>query len=171
LDKKKVNISTLTAGVTFRNLFKTAGVSVVLGFAVVIPFIFLTTIAILVSRTIHADGPATNIFFIGSIIALVLTTIWGIFLWAVYGQAPYLIIDRDEEVLQALGHSRQMTSGSRWTLVGLMVVSAMILLLGILLFLIGLLWAAPTVVIAGAYAYRKLLATEQGAGKASKSSK
>lgn len=89
----------------------------------------------------------------GLILLIVPGFIWG----ARYQFVPYLIIDKDMGVMEAFSKSAEMTKG---LIVELLVFDAMLIgvvVLGVLALGIGLFWAIPTVWIAMALVYRKLV--------------
>lgn len=90
----------------------------------------------------------------GSILLIVPGIIWGI-KYQFYG---YLIVDKGLRPIAALKKSGQITKGAKWNLFLLGLLFAGITILGILILIIGLFAALPTILIASAFVYRKLLA-------------
>jgi uncharacterized membrane protein len=92
----------------------------------------------------------------------ILLIIPGIY-WAVrYHFVGYLIIDRNMGPIEAFHKSGSMTRGEWWHLFVYFLAAAGIMILGFVLCCIGALFAAPVVIVATAYVYRSLLATEPG---------
>ncbi|MFH1856572.1 MAG: hypothetical protein ABH836_05015 [Candidatus Omnitrophota bacterium] len=90
----------------------------------------------------------------GLILLIVPGVIWSI----KFQYFPYLIIDKNMGPIEALKKSASITHGAKWDLLGFNVVLAVVNVLGILCLLIGAFAAVPTVMIAYAFVYRKLLA-------------
>lgn len=68
----------------------------------------------------------------------------------------YFVVDKDAGPIAALKHSWAITRGSARNLFLYWLVLIGVVLLGLLALVIGLLWAVPTVMVAGAYVFRKL---------------
>lgn len=78
--------------------------------------------------------------------------------WAVkYSMFGYLIIDRDMPPVAAIKKSGEITMGAKWELFKLWLVFLGIIILGALALGVGLFAAYPTVLVAHAYVYRKLV--------------
>lgn len=93
------------------------------------------------------------ICFVGFILLIIPGIIWSI----QFQFFSYLIVDQGLGPIEALKKSSELTKGSKWDLflLGLMLLG--VILLGFICFLVGLLVAIPTVMIAGAFVYRILL--------------
>jgi hypothetical protein len=89
-------------------------------------------------------------------VGLILLIVPGIILAVRYGLCTYLVVDRGLGPMDALRTSAELTQGSRWSLFLLGLVLLGVVVLGALALVIGLLWAAPTALVAAAFAYRKL---------------
>lgn len=88
---------------------------------------------------------------------LVLLIVPGV-IWAVrFGFYACLIVDKGLGPVEALKKSYEMTRGSAWNVFLLDILSAGIILLGILCLVIGLFAAIPVTLLAWVYVYRKLL--------------
>jgi uncharacterized membrane protein len=97
---------------------------------------------------------------IGGLILLIVPGL----VWAVkYRFYGYFIVDKRMKPMDAIRASGKATFGNKWRLVGLMLASLGINILGALALLVGLFATIPTTVLAEAYAYRQL-----SSGKAKK---
>jgi uncharacterized membrane protein len=103
-------------------------------------------------------------YLIGSILyglivlgGLILLIVPGI-IWAIkYSMFGYLIIDREMPPVEALKKSGQITKGSKGNLFLLGLLFLGIVILGALACVVGLFAAIPTVFVAHAFVYRKLV--------------
>jgi uncharacterized membrane protein len=103
-------------------------------------------------------------YLIGSIlyglivlVGFILLIIPGI-IWAIkYSMFGYLIIDRDMPPVAALKKSGEITKGAKWNLFLLGLLFLGIVILGALVCVVGLFAAIPTVMVAHAFVYRKLV--------------
>lgn len=73
----------------------------------------------------------------------------------------YFIIDKDLGAIDALRKSAHITRGARWNLLSFLGIAALINIIGILPFGIGLFFTIPTTLIASAWVYRALLANSE----------
>ncbi|MDR7418126.1 MAG: DUF975 family protein [Armatimonadota bacterium] len=89
-------------------------------------------------------------------VGLVLLVVPGVILAVRYSLSTYLVVDRGLGPMDALRASAELTQGARWRLFLLGLVLLGIIVLGALALVIGLLWAAPTALVAAAFAYRRL---------------
>jgi uncharacterized membrane protein len=89
-------------------------------------------------------GLATALIIAG----LVLFILPGIYLAVAYSFAAFLITEKGMGVWQALEASREAITEYWWRYFGLMLMSALLMLLGALPALIGLIWVLPILVIA-----------------------
>lgn len=116
--------------------------------------------------------PSWNMFwsvFLGQIIygvivfaGLILLIVPGI-IWAIkYGQFLYLIVDKNLGPIEAIKESGRITSGEKGNLFLFYLASFGVVILGLLALVVGLFAAVPTVMIAGAYIYKKLSDSEVG---------
>lgn len=71
--------------------------------------------------------------------------------------APYLVVDKDKGVVEALNQSWEMTKGVKWNLFLFWLLLALINIVGFLCLIVGLLVTVPLSMVATAYVYRKLL--------------
>jgi hypothetical protein len=93
------------------------------------------------------------IVVVGVILLIVPGVIWGLkFMFA-----PYFVVEKGLGPLEALRASSRITDGVKWKLLWFSLVSAGIILLGLIFLLVGILVAAPVAWIAGAFVYRRLL--------------
>ena len=72
----------------------------------------------------------------------------GIYLSIAYSFAPYLITEKNMGAWQALEASRKAITKFWWRYFGLMLVSVLLVIAGVIPFLIGLIWVLPLVTIA-----------------------
>lgn len=73
----------------------------------------------------------------------------------------YFIVDKRVGVMDSLKRSAEVTRGSRWRLLGFVIVIQLINMLGVMLLGVGLLVTVPVTMIAMAYVYRRLVASSQ----------
>lgn len=91
---------------------------------------------------------------------LVLLIVPGV-IFAIAGRFyPFFIIEKDKGPVAALEASFEVTRGSRWRLFFFYLLASLIVMLGAMALVIGLFAAIPTVLLAYAYAYRKLSSAE-----------
>ena len=96
------------------------------------------------------------IVFIGFILLVIPGIIFSIKLQFV----TYLVVDKKLGALQALSKSWEMTKGVKWNLFLFWLALLGINILGFLFLIIGLVITIPLSMVATAYVYRKLLASE-----------
>jgi len=94
------------------------------------------------------------------IIGLILLIVPGMYLAIKYQFVPYLIVDKNMDVIEAFKKSGKMTDGSKWNLFLLTILLVIIILLGFLAFIVGIFVALPIAMVAVAYVYRKLSSNE-----------
>ena len=87
------------------------------------------------------------------IAGLVLFILPGIYLAVAYSFAAFLITEKGMGVWQALEASREAITKYWWRYFGLMLISALLILLGALPALIGLIWVLPILAIANGEVY------------------
>jgi uncharacterized membrane protein len=90
------------------------------------------------------------------LIGLILLIVPGVYLAIKYQFVPYLIVDKGMDPIEAFTESAKMTNGQKWNLFLLILLYILILFVGLLALGVGLLVAAPIVMIAQAYVYKKL---------------
>lgn len=101
-----------------------------------------------------------SLILIGGTILLIFPgVIWGI-KFSLFG---YFIVDKGLGPVEALKASSRTTMGAKWDLLGFWFVACVIIYIGILCLLIGIFAAAPTVMVATALVYRKLLPQTEAA--------
>jgi len=93
------------------------------------------------------------------IIGLILLIVPGMYLAIKYQFVPYLIVDKNMDVIEAFKKSGKMTDGSKWNLFLLTILLVIIIFLGFLAFIVGIFVALP-IAMAVAYVYRKLSSNE-----------
>jgi uncharacterized membrane protein len=100
----------------------------------------------------------TILYFLIVLGGLVLLIVPGV-IWAIkYSFFPYFIIEGGLGPVDALKESAKITNGVKWDLFGFFLITGYIIQLGQLALLVGLFAAIPTVGLAYAYVYRRLLA-------------
>ncbi len=72
----------------------------------------------------------------------------GIYLSIAYSFAPYLIIEKDMGVWEAMETSRKAITQYWWRYFGLMIIALVLIIIGSIPLLLGLFWALPIVAIA-----------------------
>lgn len=98
------------------------------------------------------------IYFVIVAAGLLLLVVPGIIWMLKYQFAVYLVVDKKMQPLAAIKRSAEITAGHKGSLFILWLLSLVIVVIGALLFGVGLLLAAPLVMLAQAYAYRRLTA-------------
>jgi uncharacterized membrane protein len=88
----------------------------------------------------------------------------GVLAMARYSMSAYLVVDRGLGPVEAMRKSAEITRGVRWQLLVAGFALLGVMLLGFIALVIGLLWAFPTAMVAGAFIYRRLSPREPGAG-------
>ena len=91
-----------------------------------------------------------------AVVGFLLLIVPGIYLAIKYQYVQYLIVDKNMDVIEAFKESGKMTNGHKWNLLLLLLLFLMITILGVMALGVGLLVAAPIVMIAQAYVYKKL---------------
>ena len=91
-----------------------------------------------------------------AVVGFLLVIVPGIYLAIKYQYVQYLIVDKNMDVIEAFKESGKMTNGHKWNLLLLLLLFLMITILGVMALGVGLLVAAPIVMIAQAYVYKKL---------------
>ncbi|MDG1654643.1 MAG: hypothetical protein P8H58_04725 [Luminiphilus sp.] len=86
-----------------------------------------------------------GVLIVGGLLLLILP---GIYLAIAYSFAPYLIIEKGLGVWESLETSRKAITQYWWRYFGLMLVSALLIIAGIIPLFIGLIWVLPIVTIA-----------------------
>ena len=79
----------------------------------------------------------------------------GIYLSIAYSFAPYLIVEKNMGVWEALETSRKAITQYWWRYFGLMIVALVLIIIGAIPLLIGLIWALPIVAIATGEVFAK----------------
>lgn len=90
--------------------------------------------------------------FAGFLILIIPGIIWSL----QFSMAPYLVIEKDMNPIEALKESSRMTKGRKWRLFVLGLTLALINLAGLLVFIVGIFSTLPTSMVAEAYIYNKL---------------
>jgi uncharacterized membrane protein len=95
---------------------------------------------------------------VGIVVALgiVLLIVPGIIFALMFAFTPFIVVDRQLGPIDAMKESKRITYGHKWQLLGLGLLSALIMLLGVLAAGIGIVVSLPVVSLAGAHAYRVL---------------
>ncbi len=89
-------------------------------------------------------------------VGLLLLIIPGIY-WSIkYGFYAYLMVDTNSGIGESFRRSKDLTQGIKLSLLWFGLRLGLITLAGLLVFVVGLLWAAPTVSVALAHVYRQL---------------
>lgn len=100
---------------------------------------------------------ATTILFgLGVIVGSLLLIIPGIYFLFTYMFAPVIVIDQKIGIIDAFKKSAQMTDGVKWKIFGLMLLLALTNIVGVLVFVVGLLVSIPVSALVYMHVYRKL---------------
>lgn len=86
----------------------------------------------------------------------ILLIVPGVYLMITYAFWPYFLIDKKVSIIDAFKMSAQVTKGHKWSLFMLYVFIIALNVLGLCVFLIGVLVTTPLTALMLAYAYRKL---------------
>lgn len=86
----------------------------------------------------------------------------GIYLSVAYSFAPYLIVEKNMGVWQALETSRKAITEYWWRYFGLMLIALLLFILGAIPVLLGLVWVLPIIVIATGEVFLKTFGTDEG---------
>lgn len=86
-----------------------------------------------------------GVLIVGGLLLLILP---GIYLAIAYSFAPYLIIEKGLGVWESLETSRKAITQYWWRYFGLMIVSGLLVIAGIIPLFIGLIWVLPLITIA-----------------------
>ena len=96
------------------------------------------------------------LYIILVVIGFILLVVPGIYLAIKYQFVQYLIVDKDMDVIEAFKESGRLTDGYKWNLLLFAIVLLVVVMIGAMVFLVGLLVAIPIVLVAVAYVYKKL---------------
>ncbi len=88
---------------------------------------------------------------------IILLIVPGLYFAVKYHFMMYFVVDKKMGPLEALRASGKITEGVKWKIVGLVLASAGVMILGALALGIGILVAIPVIGLADVYVYRKLL--------------
>ena len=89
------------------------------------------------------------------VVGFLLLVLPGIYLSIAYSFAPYLIVEKNMGVWQALETSRKAITQYWWRYFGLMIVALVLIIIGAIPLLIGLIWVLPIVAIATGEVFAK----------------
>lgn len=93
---------------------------------------------------------------VGFVLLIVPGIIWSI----QFSMAPYLIIEKKLNPIEAMRESSRITKGNKWRLFIFSLLLALINIAGILVFIVGIFSTLPTAIIAHASIYNKLKTKE-----------
>ena len=79
----------------------------------------------------------------------------GIYLSIAYSFAPYLIVEKDMGVWEAMETSRKAITQYWWRYFGLMIIAMVLIIIGSIPLLVGLFWVLPIVAIATGEVFAK----------------
>jgi len=96
---------------------------------------------------------------IAVVIGFILLIVPGIIAMLFFVFATFIVIDRELGPIEAMKESMRITEGHRLPLLGLIVLLALILVAGVLVFGVGLLVAMPIATLAFTHAYRVISGT------------
>jgi len=89
-------------------------------------------------------------------VGLVLLIVPGVYWGLKYSFALLLVVDKEMSPLEAFRESAKITEGIKWKLLGLVVLIALINILGVIAFGVGLLVTIPLTAFAFVFVYRRL---------------
>ena len=91
----------------------------------------------------------------------------GIYLSIAYSFAPYLIVEKNMGVWEALETSRKAITEYWWRYFGLMLVALLLVVVGSIPLLLGLIWVIPIVAIATGEVFQKTFGNHESEALAS----
>jgi uncharacterized membrane protein len=91
----------------------------------------------------------------------------GIYLSIAYSFAPYLIVEKNMGVWEALETSRKAITEYWWRYFGLMLVAVLLVIVGSIPLLLGLIWVIPIVAIATGEVFQKTFGNHESEALAS----
>lgn len=100
---------------------------------------------------------ATLFFKVLVFVGLILLVFPGLIWAARYGLVQYFVLDKDQGPIEAFHSSAKATMGVKWDYLSLLILFLVMILAGVLAVFVGLFVAIPIVLVAHAYAYRKLV--------------
>lgn len=96
------------------------------------------------------------IFFVLMIILALITLIAIIYLQTAYTFFYYFIVDKHASIGESLTESWRITKGVKWKLILFFILCGLVNLVGVLLFIVGILFTYPMTLLAGVFIYKKL---------------
>lgn len=101
---------------------------------------------------------ASILFYLGTVIGLILFIIPGIIFVATFGFYGFVIAQRGDDVgvMESLQRSHEITRGHRWQLFGMAIVLFLVNIVGLLACFVGVIFTLGITLIAWAYIYRAL---------------
>ena len=101
---------------------------------------------------------ASILFYIGTVIGLILLIVPGIIFIATFGFYGFVIAERGDgvAVLESLQRSAELTRGHRWTLFGMAIVLFLVNIVGLIACFVGVVFTLGITLITWAYLYRAL---------------
>ena len=97
---------------------------------------------------------ASILFSLGLAIGLILLVIPGIIFATVFGFYGWLIVDKGAGIGDSFSRSAEITKGNRWNIFALSIVLLLLNMVGLLLFVVGLVFTAGISLVTVAYVYR-----------------
>ena len=110
--------------------------------------------AYLASGLFKTQAVASIVFWVTTLLGILLLLIPGIFVVLTYCLYTFVIADRPTTPLRALLEASELTRGRKWVVLGLGVAFLLINALGLAALVIGVTVSVPVSVIAAAYTYR-----------------
>ena len=89
-------------------------------------------------------------------VGLLLLIVPGVILALMFMFSALIVIDRELGPIDAMAESNRITRGHKWSLLGLTLILLLINLVGVLVFVVGLLVSLPVTLLAFTHAYRVL---------------
>lgn len=128
------------------------------GFLGVLGFQFLFTLPGLCTSAINLVGALAEVpalFFVSSLVGL-LVLVPIVFAWVVWGQAPYLVVDKGLGTFAAMGESANLTRGQRGNVFLAYLLGGLLLMAGAMACGLGMIVTGPLFYVMQAVLYARL---------------
>jgi len=102
---------------------------------------------------------ASLLLSLAVVAGLVLLIVPGVILALMFMFSNLIVIDRELGPIDAMTESNRVTRGHKWSLLGLVLILFLVNLVGLVVFVVGLLVSIPVTALAFIHAYRVLSAT------------
>ena len=136
---------------SYTNLFwKCILIGVIFGLAVAVVFLVATGVSLLSMPLLHA------LSFPLYVVLLTIGSMVLVYLYIKYGFSYFCVVDKNSGVKESFKKSAEMTKGNMWRLLGFWVVFGVINVIGLMVFVVGLLVTVPVSFLAIVVVYRAL---------------